>query len=244
MAKEQSTPKKRSFRWGRMLATLIILGLAGGGLYVASWLNARRYFLVVGATEVRIAKGRMLPVGFEPYIPNEVELRRAYETFPLPSGINVPRGETTFTDRVELDQALFRLLKDCLGYTLSKDDRATATLVDKYLHQIRAIPGTSVSQQIELGALERDASYVTARQKLDEAIAGLKEAARMFRDSAKGAGGATGDGDARAAIIETAVERLEAKATKDAKDAKDAARHDENKTPPTTRTSTNAATSP
>lgn len=211
MPKEQAPPKTRSFRWGRLFATLIVLAIAGGSLYVASWMNARRYFLIVGPTEVRIAKGRMLPVGFELFVPKEPELRKAYEMFALPSGINVPRGETTFTDRVELDQALFRLLKDCIGFALSRDDRSTPAQVEKYLAQIRAIPGTSVSQQIELGHLSRDAAYVSARHKLDEAVAGLKEAARMFRESAKGADGAARDGETRANAIEAAILRIEAK---------------------------------
>ena len=51
-------------------------------------------------------------------------------------------------------------------------------------------------------ALERDAAYVTARHKLDESLAGLKEAARLFRESAKGSGGAARDG---ALAPETAV---------------------------------------
>jgi hypothetical protein len=236
MAKDKEpAPKTRSFRWGRMFVTLIVLVVGGAGLYVASWLNSRRYFLVVGPAEARVAKGRMLPIGHEPFVPNETELRRAYEPFTLPSGINVPRGETTFTDRIELDQALFRLLKDCIGFTLSRDDRTTPALVEKYLRQLRAIPGTSVSQQIELGALERDAAFVTARHRLDEGVAALKDAARMFRESAQGPGGAARDGETRAKQIEAALQRLE---------TKDAARQESRgtMTARTATTATSAAT--
>lgn len=201
------TPK-RGIRWKRIFGTLLFLGLAGGGLYAASWFNAQRYFMIVEATEVRIAKGRMLPVGHEPFIPLQPELRRAYETFPLPSGMNVPRGETTFSDRVELDQALFRILKDSIAFSLSEDNRRTPELVSRYLKQIKAIPGTSPSQQLDLSALERDAAYQEARQRMNDGIATLKESSRLFRESAKGQGSRAHDGEWRARQIDTVIEKL------------------------------------
>lgn len=222
MAVDKAEKPRASVRWGRILTTLIVLAVAGAGLYGASWLNARRYFLIVGATEVRVARGRMLPVGHEGFVPREPDLRRAYEPFTLPGGINVPRGETTFSDRVELDQALFRLLKDCIGYTLSKDDRSAPEQVEKYLLQIRAVPGTSVSQQIELQALERDAAYVGAKHRLSEGVTALKDAARMFRDSSKGASGRNSDAEARAAVIDAAIARLESENGAHANDPKSA----------------------
>ena len=106
MAKDrEAAPKTKKVRWGRMFAAVIILALLGGGLYVASWLNARRYYLVIGQSEVRVARGRMLPVGYEAYVPNQIELRRAYEPFALPSGINIPRGETAFRSALREEAA-------------------------------------------------------------------------------------------------------------------------------------------
>jgi hypothetical protein len=200
---------KRGIRWGRMFWTLVILALIGGGLYASSWFNARRYFLLVGESEVRVAKGRMLPIGHEPFIPQEIDLRRAYQSFPLPSGIKVPRGETMFSDRVELDQALFRLLKDAIAFSLMEDNRRTPELVQLYMKQIKSIPGTSVAQQLELAQLERDSQYVEARQQLGDAIKNLKEASRLFRESARGQGGHERDGDTRAQTIESALRDLE-----------------------------------
>lgn len=192
----------------RLLWTVLVLALGAGGLYAASWLNARRLYLIVGPTEVTTEKGRMLPMGHEPFVPQDVELRRAYQSFPLPGGIKVPRGETVFSDRVELDQAIFRLLKDAIGYALSEDSRRTPELVQRYLRQIKAIPGTSVSQQLELADLERDAQYVEARQRLDDGFTALKDAAQLFRQSVRGQGGRNRDGELRAQLIERALDRL------------------------------------
>jgi hypothetical protein len=236
--KTKDKSAKRGVRWGRILFTFLFLGAAGAGLYVASWFNARRYFMIVGATEVSVAKGRMLPVGHEPFVPGEVELRRAYEPFPLPSGISLPRGETMFSDRVELDQALFRVLKDSIAYSLSEDNRRTAELVGRYLKQIKAIPGTSVSQQLELVTLERDASYQDARQHLTEGVTALKEAARLFRESARGQGARSHDGEWRARAIEAAIDKLGAAVTSPSDAARDGASPDVR-----TRTATSAVTS-
>lgn len=202
-------PRKRGLRWRRMFVALVLLGLAAAGVYLASWMNSRRYSLIVDATEVRVAKGRMLPIGHEPFVPSDIALRRAYQAFPLPSGIKIPRGETTFSDRVELDQALFNVLKDSAKFALSEDNRRTPELVATYLRQIHAIPGTSVSQQLEIAQLGRDAAYVEARLRMNEGVASFKEAARLYRESAQGQGARERDGEARARAIEATIERLD-----------------------------------
>lgn len=199
---------QRGVRWRRIFGTLLALALVGGGVYVASWLNARRYFLIVEATEVRVARGRMLPVGHQPFVPVEPELRRAYESFPLPGGIKLPRGESTFDDRVELDQALFRVLKDAIAFSLMEENRRTTELVARYLKQVKAIPGTSVAQQLELASLERDAAYHDAREHLNDGVAALREAARLFHESARGQGGREKDGELRARAVEAVLEHL------------------------------------
>src|SRR5262249_21394673 len=102
----------------------------------------------------------------------------------------------------------FRVLKDAIAFSLSEDNRRTPELVHGYLKQIKAIPGTSVSEQLELAELERDAQYVEARQRLTEGTASLKEAAQLFRQSARGQGGRNRDGEYRAQAIDAAVERL------------------------------------
>lgn len=195
-------------RWGRILGTLVFLGIGAAGAYGASMWNARRYFLIVDATEVRVAKGRMLPVGHEPFVPADPALKRAYRSFPLPGGIKLPRGETTFEERIDLDQALFRVLKDALAFSLSADNRRSQELIAAYLEQLRAIPGTSLAQQLELGALEREAAYHDAEQQLSEGIARLKEAARLFHESAKGQGTRARDGELRARVLDAELARL------------------------------------
>lgn len=210
MAAEEGTPDKprKKLKIGRIFATLLVLALIGAGAYGASWLNARRYFLIVDATEVRVGKGRMLPVGHEPFQPADPALRKAYQPFPLPGGMKLPRGETVFDDRVQLDQSLYRMLRDAAEYSMAADNARTAELTTQYIEQLEALPGLTAQQQAKLKELERDATYVEARGYLQRGRENLKKAAQLFRESAKGASGRHRDGEARAAAVELALVRL------------------------------------
>lgn len=214
MASDPKEPRKeapkRRIRFGRIMFALVLLGLVAGGVYFASWLNSRRYFLIVDKTEARVAMGRMLPVGHRPYVPADPALRRAYEPIPLPGGMKLPRGTTTFTDRVELDQALYRLLKDATEFTLAADNKRTPELTERYLTQIKGLAGITVQQQLEISKLERDVQYVRARGLLENAKKDLERAAQLFRRSARGGGGRYADGDVQGRMIDAAVRALEA----------------------------------
>ena len=210
MSETEAPPAKpRRIRWRRILGTLLFLALAGAGVYGASWFNARRYFLVVDATEVKIRKGRMLPVGHEAFVPADPALRKAYQPFPLPGGMKLPRGESVFDDRVELDQAIFRILEDALEFSLAADNARTPELTAKYLQQIRALPGLNAQQQVRIAKLARDAIYVEARGFSDEAERLLDKAEQGFAESAKGHGGGQHkDGAVRAGRIRAALRVL------------------------------------
>ena len=200
---------RRKIRFGRVLVALLVLGLVAGGVYAASWLNARRYFLVVKATEVEIHKGRKLPVGHEPFVPFESSLRDAYRPVPLPGGFELPRGETVFDDRVQLDQALYRILVDAAEFALAQNNARTSELVEQYLEQLKALPGTNVQQQQELQQLERAAGIVEARGYMAKARALLEQAERLFRQAAAGAGATAGEGQAEAGLVARARAVLE-----------------------------------
>lgn len=206
-ADSPAKPKKR-IRLGRIFGTLVFLGLVGAGLYGASWFNSQRFFLIVGATEVRIRKGKMLPYGHDKFVPKDPSLRKAYDSFPLPGGMKMPRGETTYMDRVQLDQAVYRMLQDAAEYTLTLDNDRTPELATKYLEQMRALPGLNHDQQMAIAKLSRDSSYVEARALLARTEKDLARAAELFRLSAKGGGGRYADGEARAQAVERSVALL------------------------------------
>ncbi|MEQ9503237.1 MAG: hypothetical protein RIT81_40600 [Deltaproteobacteria bacterium] len=207
---DTETPKKpkRRLKLGRIFGTLLFLGIVGAGLYGASWFNARRYFIIVDATEVQVRRGKMLPYGHDPFLPKDRSLRKAYQTFKLPGGMKLPRGTSTYDEWRQLDQALYRILKDAADYSLTLDNERTPELTAQYLEQMRTLPGLNLEQQKALTELERDASYVEARGVLDRVEKDLARAAQLFRTSSRGGGGRFKDGEARAIALDKALQLL------------------------------------
>ncbi len=208
-ASEGSKPKKKGLRFKTVLVILLLLGLAGAGAYGASWLNARRYFLIIDKTEARIAKGRFFPTGHHRYRTKDATLKKAYQRIPLPGGMKLERGEKSFIERVELDQAVFTLLKTATEFSISLNNKRTAELTSKYVEQMKALQGINAHQQMEVAKLERDLRYLRAKHALTKAREMLKEAAKTFHDLSNRPDGRYADGDLRARAIERALEELD-----------------------------------
>ena len=209
---EDSSPKpqKGRIRWGRIFGTLLFFVLAGAAAYGASWLNARRYYLIVDATEVRVGKGRMLPVGHEPFVPKDPALRGAYRSFPLPGGVSLDRGERVVDDRVELDQALQRLLMQAAQHSLQKDDARTPELLGIYLERLRALPGLNSEQRATVDDLERAAMFVEAKGHQTDGVKALRQALEQFKKVAASTSGMkTAEAKERVRRLEGAFEILD-----------------------------------
>src|SRR5688572_22376658 len=90
----------------RALITLALVGLAGVTLFLLSQENARTYTLEVREGRLLVLKGRMMPMGADPWRPPP-ELVDTYA--PLDLKNTQPYGvvNVKFTDRDELDRALF-----------------------------------------------------------------------------------------------------------------------------------------
>ncbi len=186
MAEDAATKPKKKIRWGRLFGFLLFLIAAGGVAYGLSWLNARRYYLIVDSTEVRVGKGRVLPVGYDPFVPSDPALLKAYKAFPLPGGLRLQAGEQKLEDRVELDQALFRILNDAAKFSLAKDNARTPVLLATYLERLRALPGINAEQRGGVEQLARDALFVEARGHYNQGLGLLEKAAKQFAQSAQG----------------------------------------------------------
>lgn len=186
MSEEEAKTPKKKIRWGRIFGFIVFLGVAVAVAYGLSWLNARTYYLVIGPTEVQVGKGRMLPVGYEPFVPLDPALRRAYESFPLPGGMPLERGQEKLSDRVELDQALFRVLVEASQYSLQQKNERTPQLVKTYLARLRALPGTNAEQRQKIEDLAKEALFVEAEGSYQAGVEALEAAVDKFVASAKG----------------------------------------------------------
>ncbi len=170
---------KARLRWLAIAAAFVTLVV--GVVYGLSLLNSQRYYLVVQPGLVEVGRGRMFPVGHEPFVPQEPGVRRAYESFELPGGLRVPEGTTMYLDRVQFDQALYRLLMEASRFALANDSGRSADLVEGYLKRLGALPGVSIEQQVELQRLRGEASFARGRDWVRQAIDALEKADRAFK---------------------------------------------------------------
>ena len=70
----------------RLVVTLVVLGLIGAVGFLLSQLNARTFTLQPQDGKLLVMKGRMLPVGSEPYRPSDPVLAAAYAPIDLLGG--------------------------------------------------------------------------------------------------------------------------------------------------------------
>jgi len=169
----------------RLLVFLLVLGLGGAVAFLLSQLNARTFSVAQENGQLVVMKGRMLPVGALPYRPGDARQADAYAPLAV-EGQDVSRLLTQkFTERDELDRALFPLLERLAGPKVLSDDPA---LLDKglyYLRRAELLSGLTDEQRRSLAAMKADVAFFQAKQKLEEARRGVSEAMNQLKLAAE-----------------------------------------------------------
>src|SRR4051794_17105583 len=96
----------RAFR--NLLIALVVLALAAAVLVLLSELNFRTYTLEREGQALVVRKGKLLPVGSEPFRPGDPALADAYAPLQLEAGFGAGMAGQKFTEREQLDRALFQ----------------------------------------------------------------------------------------------------------------------------------------
>ena len=176
------TPSSQSFgrratqTFTRLLVTLLILGLGGAVLFLLSQLNARTYTLVLEDAQLVVMKGRLLPTGSAPYRPGDPRLADAYAPLPLEGQEASSLLEQKFTERDELDRALFPVLESLARPRVQTDEPAQLEKGLYYLRRAELLSGMTQEQRRMLETMKADMAFFLARQKLEEARRDVSEA--------------------------------------------------------------------
>src|SRR5438876_2470713 len=107
----------------RLLITLALLGLAGVSVFLLSQQNARTFTLEVHDGKLVVFKGRMMPMGTEQWRPPP-ELAEAYAPLDLKTTTPFDVLNKKFSDRDELDRALFSVIEALAKPRVLSDDPA------------------------------------------------------------------------------------------------------------------------
>ena len=172
----QSFGRRATSAFTRLLVTLLILALGGGVLFLLSQLNARTFTLAHESGQLVVMKGRMLPTGAVPYRPGDARLADAYAPLPV-EGRDVSDLLTQkFTEREELDRALFPLLESLARPRVQSEEPAQLEKGLYYLRRAALLSGLTEEQRRTLETMKADVAFYQARQKLEEARRSVTEA--------------------------------------------------------------------
>jgi hypothetical protein len=177
----QSFSRRATSAFTRLLVTLLILGLGGAVAFLLSQLNAHTFTLAQENGQLVVMKGRMLPTGAVPYRPGDARLADAYAPLPLEGRDASGLLEQKFTERDELDRALFPLLEALARPRVLSDDPAQLEKGLYYLRRAELLSGLTEEQRRTLETMKADVAFFQARQKLEEARRDVTEALTQLK---------------------------------------------------------------
>ncbi|MFP2913135.1 IF-2 protein, partial [Pyxidicoccus sp. 3LFB2] len=158
---------KRTFT--RLIVFTLILGLAGVSVFLLSQLNARTFTLALMEGQLAVMKGRNAPMGAVPYRPGDPRLADAYAPIAVEGQDVTALLQRKFTERDELDRALFPLLEALARPRIASDEPARVDQGLYYLRRAEKLSGITEEQSLTLKKLMTDVAYYQARQKLEDA---------------------------------------------------------------------------
>jgi hypothetical protein len=95
----------------RLVVTLLVFALLGAVGFLLSRLNSRTFTLQQQDGKLLVMKGRMLPLGSEPYRPSDPALAAAYAPIDLLGGTAAGLDGARFEERDAMDRGLFEFLE-------------------------------------------------------------------------------------------------------------------------------------
>ncbi len=164
----------------RLLITIALLGLAAVTVFLLSQENARTYTLEVRDGKLVVLKGRMMPMGADAWRPPP-ELVDAYA--PLDLKGTQPYGvlKDKYTDRDELDRALFSVIEGLAKPRVASDDPEELTDGLYFIRRADRLSGLSEEQKISLKTMKTDVAFYSARMKLEDAQRQIEEALQQLK---------------------------------------------------------------
>jgi len=161
----------------RLLVALTIAGLTALVAYLFSERNSQTFRLHVVEDTLVIHKGKFLPYGSKPWLPENP----AYAPVAL-EGFRPEDMETSlYRNVVELDRALFSILEALAKPRILSEEPAQQERGIYYLNRAERLSGISDAQQTALKTLRAEASFHMARTRLVQVELSLRETLEQFR---------------------------------------------------------------
>jgi hypothetical protein len=153
----------------RFFVFVLLVAMAGGIGFLLSILNAHTYSLKVLDGKLTVYKGKMFPIGADPFRPSDSRLADAYAPIPLEGRAAGSLEGQRFTDRDDLDRALFTFLKDLADPKVDSDDPKKVDDGIALLSRMEKLSGITDDQRAALGRMKAEVAFDQAKLQLDEA---------------------------------------------------------------------------
>lgn len=169
----------------RLLIVLVVFGLGAAVVMLLSQLNSRTFTTELADGRLLILKGRMMPFGAAPFRPSDPALADAYAPIPLEGLSPGPILEQRFTERDELDRALFDVLEQLARPRVTADDPQAMERGLYYIRRAERLSGLSEEQRRTLKGMQAEGAYYLARTRLDDARRQIIDALAQLKLSAE-----------------------------------------------------------
>ena len=165
----------------RLVVTLLLFALLGAVGFLLSRLNARTFTLQQQDGKLLVMKGRMLPLGAEPYRPSDPALAAAYAPIDLLGGAAAGLDGARFDERDAMDRALFEFLEGLARPRLVSDDPAVLSQGLVALGRMQKLGGITDEQRKTLKGLESEVAFFQPAPGWTRPAADVAEAVTQLR---------------------------------------------------------------
>ncbi len=191
MAAMHDTSSQPSFgrRLGRAFRNFVLfalfVGFAGAAAYALSVLNSRTYMLEVQGGQLVVLKGKMLPMGADPWLPADPRLADAYAPLDLEGNTSLAVVGAKYADRDELDRALFVVIELLAKPRVASDSPRDLERGLYFVRRGERLNGLTEEQKLTLKRLQAEVSFYLARTRLEDAQKQVEEALGQLRIAAQ-----------------------------------------------------------
>ncbi len=181
MTSDQSFVSRAATFFKRLIVFTLVVGLGGATVFLLSQINSKTYALENRDGKLVVLKGRMLPVGADPWLPADAALADAYAPIELEGMSPTQIVGVKYEDRDSLDRAMFGVLEQLCRPRVYSDD---PKLLDQGLYFMRRaekLSGLTDEQRLTLKSMKSDVAFYVARKKLEDGQKQIEEALAQLK---------------------------------------------------------------
>ncbi len=165
----------------RLIVTSIVIGLAAATVLLLSQINAKTFMLETREGKLVVLKGRLMPMGFEPWQPADTALADAYAPIEFEGTAPIGVIDVKYEDRDSLDRALFSVLEGLARPRVNSDEPKLLEQGLYFLRRAEKLSGLTEEQGLTLKQMRSDVAFYTARKRLEDGQKQIEEALAQLK---------------------------------------------------------------